>query len=106
VAGKSRVPRSLRERVAIMAGHRCGYCRTPESIAGFRLSIEHIIPEAKGGKTVEGNLWPAMHAMSSRARVSMYEIPSLGNVSDCGTRDVKSGQITFHGVMTGRRSWV
>jgi hypothetical protein len=43
VAGKARVPRPLRERVARMAGHRCGYCRTPESIAGFRLSIEHII---------------------------------------------------------------
>ena len=34
----------------------------PQSIAGFRLSIEHIIPEAKGGKTVEENLWLACHA--------------------------------------------
>ena len=62
MAGKARVPRPLRERVARMAGHRCGYCQTPESIAGFRLSIEHIIPEAKGGRTVEGNLWLACHA--------------------------------------------
>ena len=62
MTGKARVPRPLRERVARMAGHRCGYCRTPESIAGFRLSIEHIIPEAKGGRTVEGNLWLACHA--------------------------------------------
>ena len=62
MAGKARVPRPLRERVARMAGYRCGYCRTPESIAGFRLSIEHIIPEAKGGQTVEGSLWLACHA--------------------------------------------
>ena len=62
MAGKARVPRPLRRRVARMAGYRCGYCRTPESIAGFRLSIEHIIPEAKGGQTVEGNLWLACHA--------------------------------------------
>jgi hypothetical protein len=62
LAGKARVTRTLRERVARMAGFRCGYCRTPESIAGFRLSIEHIIPEAKGGQTVEGNLWLACHA--------------------------------------------
>jgi HNH endonuclease len=62
VAGKAHVPRHLRERVASTAGHRCGYCRTPVSIAGFRLSIEHIIPEAKGGQTVEGNLWLACHA--------------------------------------------
>jgi HNH endonuclease len=62
VAGRARVPRALREHVARMAGYRCGYCRTPESIAGFRLSIEHIVPEAKGGKTVEENLWLACHA--------------------------------------------
>ena len=55
------VPRKLRERVARMAGYRCGYCRTPEQIAGFRLIIEHIIPKAKGGKTRESNLWAACH---------------------------------------------
>jgi hypothetical protein len=41
--------RPLRERVAKTAGYSCGYGRTPQSIASFRLSIEHIIPEAKGG---------------------------------------------------------
>lgn len=61
-ARKARVPRRLRERVAQAAGYRCGYCRTPERITGLRLSIEHIIPEARGGKTVEGNLWLACHA--------------------------------------------
>ncbi len=106
MAGKARVPRPLRERVARMAGHRCGYCRTPESIAGFRLSIEHIIPEAKGGRTVEGNLWPAMHVTSSRVRASSYGIPPPVNVSDCGTRDVRSGPNTFPGVRTERRSSV
>ncbi len=43
------------------AGYRCRYCRTPQSIAGFRLSIEHVIPQAKGGGTVEENLWLACH---------------------------------------------
>lgn len=62
MARKAHVSRHLRERVARMADHRCGYCRTPESIAGFRLNIEHIIPEAKGGQTVENNLWLACHA--------------------------------------------
>jgi hypothetical protein len=62
MAGKARVPRHLRERVARTAGDRCGYCRTPQAIAGFRLSIEHIIPESKGGETVEGNLWLACNA--------------------------------------------
>jgi 5-methylcytosine-specific restriction endonuclease McrA len=61
VAGKARVPRQLRERVARTAGYRCGYCRTPESIAGFRMTIEHIVPEARGSQTVEANLWLACH---------------------------------------------
>jgi hypothetical protein len=59
---KERVPRGLRERVARAANHRCGYCRTPECIAGFRLTVEHIISEARGGQTVEDNLWLAWHA--------------------------------------------
>lgn len=59
MGGKARVPRALRDRVAQTAGHRCGYCRTPESITGVRLSIEHIIPETRGGLTVEENLWLA-----------------------------------------------
>jgi 5-methylcytosine-specific restriction endonuclease McrA len=62
MSGKARLPHRLREGVAKTAGYRCGYCRTPESIAGFRLSIEHIIPEARGGKNVEQNLWLACHA--------------------------------------------
>ena len=62
MAGKAHVPRDLRERVARADGYRGGYCRTPETIAGFRLSIEHIIPEAKGGLTVEKNLWLACNA--------------------------------------------
>src|SRR5207244_3324215 len=61
-ARKARISRRLRERVARTAGYCCGYCRTPEIIAGFRLSIEHIIPEGRGGKTIEKTLWLACHA--------------------------------------------
>ena len=61
-ARKVRVSRLLRERVAKAAGYCCGYCRTPERVAGFRLTIEHIIPESRGGKTAEDNLWLACHA--------------------------------------------
>ena len=61
-AHKGRLPHRLRERIARTAGYACGYCRTPEAIAGFRMSIEHIIPDAKGGETVEENLWLSCHA--------------------------------------------
>jgi hypothetical protein len=56
------VPRPLRDKVAATAGYRCGYCRTPQAIGGFRLTIEHIIPEARGGSSTEDNLWLACHA--------------------------------------------
>jgi hypothetical protein len=48
--------------VAETAQHRCGYCCTPERIAGYRLTIEHIIPESAGGRTEEENLWLACYA--------------------------------------------
>jgi hypothetical protein len=69
----------LRERVARTAGSRCGYCRTPESIAGFRLSIEHLVPEAKGGRTVEANLWLACHARNEfKGARTLGRDPAMG----------------------------
>lgn len=47
----------LRQRVAEQARHRCGYCLTQEVVSGVPLTMEHIIPQAKGGGTVEENLW-------------------------------------------------
>jgi hypothetical protein len=55
-APKARISRRLRERVAEAAGYRCGYCKTPQYITGHRLTIDHVIPEARGGKAVEENL--------------------------------------------------
>ena len=51
------VPKNLRERVAIQAGHRCGYCRTSAFLVGTMFEIDHIIPESFGGQTEEENLW-------------------------------------------------
>jgi len=45
--------------VAQTADYSCGYGRTPQRITGYRLSIDHIRPKAKGGQTVEENLWLA-----------------------------------------------
>lgn len=56
---KPRISRQVRERVAEEAGYRCGYCRTPQRITGYRLTIDHIIPEVKGGKASQENLWLA-----------------------------------------------
>lgn len=56
---RSYVSRELRRRVAEQANHRCGYCLTQERVIGTLMDVEHIIPEARGGQTVEDNLWLA-----------------------------------------------
>lgn len=53
------ISRALRERVAVQARRRCGYCLTTEQIVGTPMEIDHIIPESLGGQTEEDNLWLA-----------------------------------------------
>lgn len=69
---KAHVSRGLRERVVRAASNACGYCRTPEAIAGFRLIIEHIVPQARGGQTVEANLWMSCHACNEFKGARLY----------------------------------
>jgi hypothetical protein len=33
--------------------NRCGYCLNPQELMPFKLEIEHIYPQALGGKTIE-----------------------------------------------------
>jgi hypothetical protein len=47
----------LRHIIANQAQHRCGYCQTQEVVSGIPLTLEHIVPKAKGGADVEANLW-------------------------------------------------
>ncbi len=53
----SRIPRSTRRRIAGEALSRCGYCLTRERVSGVPLTIEHLIPRAKGGDDTDENLW-------------------------------------------------
>jgi hypothetical protein len=53
------IPIKLRQRIAEQAKHRCGYCYMQEAVVGSPMEIDHIVPEALGGVTVEGNLWLA-----------------------------------------------
>lgn len=56
---RSYIPKWLRERIEVQARYRCGYCLTQEKVIGMRMEIDHIIPEAQAGETVEDNLWLA-----------------------------------------------
>lgn len=68
---RARISPKMRERVAEATGHRCGYCVTSQFTIGYRLTIDHIIPEARGGESVEENLCLACFAcnQSKGARV-------------------------------------
>jgi hypothetical protein len=50
-------PKSLRDRVAVEAGFRCGYCLTDQRVSGAQMQIEHLIPRAQGGSSEASNLW-------------------------------------------------
>lgn len=56
---KTFIPAELRQRVVTTARRRCGYCLTSQTVVGFPMHIEHIIPEALGGSSAEENLWLA-----------------------------------------------
>lgn len=47
----------LRQRIAAQARSRCGYCQTQELVSGIPLTLEHLIPKARGGLNDEANLW-------------------------------------------------
>jgi HNH endonuclease len=53
------ISKALRAKVGAEARHRCGYCLTQEAVVGTPMELDHLIPEALGGRTVEGNLWLA-----------------------------------------------
>ncbi|WP_295578192.1 HNH endonuclease [uncultured Lamprocystis sp.] len=51
------LPKALRERISVAAGHRCGYCQTDQRVSGAQMHVEHIVPRALGGSSQESNLW-------------------------------------------------
>jgi hypothetical protein len=56
---RPRIPAAVQARVREQAGHRCGYCLSPQHLVMARLEIEHIFPQARGGPDDEDNLWLA-----------------------------------------------
>jgi hypothetical protein len=46
----------LRRQIAERDKYRCRYCLTTEENSGIKMHIDHIIPEAIGGKTTLENL--------------------------------------------------
>lgn len=53
----STISATLRQRIVQQARARCGYCLTQEIVSGIPLTLEHLLPKAKGGGDLEENLW-------------------------------------------------
>jgi len=59
---RGRVPQALRRRLVAEWRGQCAYCHSVTAVTGARLVVDHIIPEAAGGKTVWENLCVACHS--------------------------------------------
>ncbi len=81
----------LREQVAKVARYRCGYCLCREDVIGLELELDHIDPQANGGKTVRENLWlacgPCNKHKSSRRRITDAESGSAVRLFNPRTDD-------------------
>lgn len=53
------ISETVKARVRVLAGNRCGYCLSPQRLVLGWLEIKHICPQAQGGLDVEENLWLA-----------------------------------------------
>lgn len=51
-----RISTQLRRKVRAIAGGRCEYCQSLETLMGVTFEVDHIVPTSAGGKTVLGNL--------------------------------------------------
>jgi 5-methylcytosine-specific restriction endonuclease McrA len=54
---RSYISKALRAKVQAQARYRCGYCLTQQAVVSMPMELDHLIPEALGGRTVEENLW-------------------------------------------------
>jgi hypothetical protein len=71
------VSKALRDIVSAAAKYRCGCCLSSQWIVGSPLEIEHLIPEAMGGLTVEDNLWLACSQCNDRKSTRILVVDPL-----------------------------
>ncbi|MCW5848913.1 MAG: HNH endonuclease [Anaerolineae bacterium] len=76
---RSYISKQLRERIAAQARYRCGYCLTQEKVIGMPMEIDHIIPEAQAGETVEDNLWLACSLCNAYKGEQTYAFDPISN---------------------------
>ncbi len=102
---KSYISRELRERVAVAAQRRCGYCLSSEEIVGSTMEIDHLVPESRGGPTEEENLWlacPICNGFKSDRFPQLIQRPATS--SACSIHANSDGRIISYGLMVANKS--
>lgn len=88
---------TLRQRVAERARHRCGFCLTQEVVSGIPLTLEHILPRAKGGKDRESNLWLSCRLCNEAKGILTEAIdPQTGTVAPLFNPRTEAWSEHFH----------
>lgn len=78
---KTYIPKNLRQKITKLAKNRCGYCQTQAEVIGQPMQIDHLIPEAAGGETVEENLWMACVSCNQRKGIrTEFADPQTGKM--------------------------
>ena len=53
---RSYISESLRQQIVAQCHHRCAYCLTPQNYVCGSFTIDHIVPQSRGGATEIDNL--------------------------------------------------
>ncbi len=73
----AKISKDLDAKIRRQAKNRCGYCLNPQDLIPFKLEIEHLYPQALGGKTVESNLWLACRECNAHKATKIKAIDRL-----------------------------
>lgn len=69
-----RISEKLRRQVIERARGYCEYCHCPDSASSSPFAIDHIVPRARGGKTVLKNLAYACQGCNGKKRDKMQAV--------------------------------
>lgn len=73
----AKIKKDLEEKIRRAAKNRCGYCLNPQGLMPYKLEIEHLVPKALGGESVEENLWLACRECNAHKAKKIEAIDNL-----------------------------
>ena len=73
----TKIKKDLDAKIRREAKNRCGYCLNPQDLMPYKLEIEHLHPQAFGGKTTEENLWLACRECNAHKSKKIKAVDNL-----------------------------